>query len=80
MQHLKENIEGNDSVRDLKIIFEVNGKFDKHITSIVAKGNCMVGWILWIFRTCIKEVMSLLLRTLVAPQIEYGCINWMPVS
>ena len=43
MQHLKENIEGNDSVRDLKIIFEVNGKFDKHITSIVAKGNCMVG-------------------------------------
>ena len=43
MQHLKENIEGNDSVRDLKIIFEVNGKFDKHITSIVAKDNCMVG-------------------------------------
>ena len=32
-----------NSVRDVGIIFEPNGKLDKHITSVVAKGNCVAG-------------------------------------
>ena len=32
-----KQIETKESVRDLGIIFEPNGKFDKHITSVVAK-------------------------------------------
>ena len=40
----------------------------------------MVGWILRTFRTCIKEVMLTLLKTLVVPQLEYRCIIWMLIS
>ena len=50
MKHLKGN-KLKESVRDRRIIFERNGKFDKYITSVVAKGNCMVGWILRTFTT-----------------------------
>ena len=55
--------EAKESVRDLRIIFEPNGRFDKHITSVMAKGNCMEGWILWMFKTCTKEIMLTLLKT-----------------
>ena len=40
----------DEGVRDLGIIFEPNEKFNKHITSVLAKCNCMVGWILWTFK------------------------------
>ena len=40
----------------------------------------MVGWILRTFRTCIKEVMLTLLKTLVVPQLEYRCIISMLIS
>ena len=76
----RKQIEAKESVRDLQIIFEPNGKLDKHITNIAAKGTCMVGWILWIIRTCIKEAMFLLLSKLAGPQVEYRCIIWMPAS
>ena len=36
-----KQLEGKVSVRDLGIIFEPNGKFNKYITSVVPKGNCM---------------------------------------
>ena len=52
-------------------MFEPNGKFDKHITSAVAKGNRMVGWILRTLRSRTKEVMLILLKALVVPQAEY---------
>ena len=65
--------EVKESARDLAIIFEPNGKFDKHITSVVAKGNRMVRWILQPLRTRTKEVMLTLLKTLVVIQEEYGC-------
>ena len=58
-----EKIEAKENVRDLGIIFEPKRKFDKHITSVVAKGNRMVGWILRMFRTRTKEVMLSLLKT-----------------
>ena len=32
-----------NSVRDVGIIFEPNVKFGKHITSVVAQGNCVAG-------------------------------------
>ena len=32
-----------NSVRDVGIIFEPIGKLDKHITSVVAQGNCVAG-------------------------------------
>ena len=32
-----------NSVRDVGIIFEPNGKLDKHITSVVAQGKCVAG-------------------------------------
>ena len=35
--------EGKESARDLEIIFDSNGKITKHIISVVAKGNRMVG-------------------------------------
>ena len=61
-------IEIKESVRrDLGIIFEPNRKFNKHITSEVAKGNRMAGWILRTFRTRTKEIMLTLLETLVVP-------------
>ena len=75
-----KQIESKESVRDLGIIFEPNGKFDKHITSIVAKGNRMVGWIMRTFRTRSKDIMLTLLKSLVVPQVEYGSVIWMPVS
>ena len=40
----------------------------------------MVGWILQMFGTRTKEVMLTLLKALVVPQVEYGCIIWVPVS
>ena len=74
MKHLGKQIEAKEIVRDLGIIFEPNGKFDKHITTVVAKSNDMVGWILWMFRTHTKKIMLTSLKTLVVPQVEYGCI------
>ena len=49
-------------------MFEPNGKFDKHITSAVAKGNRMV---LRTLKSRTKEVMLILLKALVVPQAEY---------
>ena len=46
-------------------MFEPNGKFDKHITSAVAKGNRMVLSILQTLRSRTKEVMLILLKALV---------------
>ena len=67
-----KQIEAKERVRDLGIIFESNGKFDKHVTSVVAKGNCMVvRWVLWTFRTCTKKIMLTLLKAIVVPQVEY---------
>ena len=62
-----KQIEVKERVRDLGIIFEPNGKFDKHVTSVVAKGNCMVVT----FRTCTKKIMLTLLKAIVVPQVEY---------
>ena len=39
-----------------------------------------VGWILRTFRTRTKEIMLILLKLLSVPQVEYGCIIWMPTS
>ena len=75
----KQN-EVKQSVRDPGISFEPNGKFNQHITGVVAKGNRMVRWILRTFRTRTKEVMLTLPKTLGVPQAEYGCIIWMPTS
>ena len=69
-----KQLEGKVSAKDLGIKFEPNEKFNKYITSVVAKGNCMVGWILRTFRTCTKEIMLTLLKLLSVPQVEYGCI------
>ena len=38
-----ETNESKESVRDLGIIFQINGKFDKHISNIVSQGNRMAG-------------------------------------
>ena len=76
-----KQIEAKKSVRDLGISFEPNRKFDRHITSVVAKGNyCMVGRTLRTFRTLTREVMLTLSKTLVVSQVEYACIIWMPTS
>ena len=58
-------------------MFEPNGKFDKHITSAVAKGNRMV---LRTLKSRTKEVMLILLKALVLPQAEYECFIWRPTS
>ena len=55
--------EAKKNVRDPRIIFEPNERFDKRITSVMAKGNCMVGWILWMFKTCTKEIILRLLQS-----------------
>lgn len=47
--------EGKEGVKNLGIIFERIGKFDNHITSVVGKGSCMVGWILWRLKTCTNK-------------------------
>ena len=62
------------------IIFTLSRKCHKHITSIVAKGNTLVGRILQMLRTHSKEVMLTLLKTLIVPQVEYGYVIWMPIS
>lgn len=41
-----KQIETKESVRDLGITFEPKWKFEKYITSVVAKGNRMGGWVL----------------------------------
>ena len=76
----RKKIEANRSVRDLRIISEPNGNFDKHITSVVVKRKRMIGWILRTFRTRTKEIMLTLLKKFVVPKVRYGCIIWMPTS
>ena len=66
-----KQIEAKEGVRDLEITFEPNGKFDKHITSVVAQGGYMVGGILQTFRTIRKGVVLTLLKTFIVPQVEY---------
>ena len=47
----EKQIETKDSIRDLGIIFDPNGEFNKHIIKVVAKSYCVVGLILQTFRT-----------------------------
>ena len=66
-----KQIESKVGIGDLELISEPNGKFDRHITDIIAKGNGMIRWILRTFRTCTKEVMFTLFKALAVPSV--GC-------
>ena len=65
-------------VKDLGITIQDNLKFDRHISTIAAKGHRMIGWSLRTFKTRQTKTMLTILKSLVLSQCEYGSIIWSP--
>ena len=65
------------SVKDLGITLQTLS-FSKHISTIAAKGIRLAGWVDRSFKFRTTQLMRTLLKQLVVPQVEYGCVIWHP--
>ena len=74
------DIEFHKHVKDLGIFILEDLSFDEHIKHITAKGKQMAGWILRVFDSRSPFLMKILLKQLIIPRIEYGCVLWSPTS
>ena len=67
-------IEKKPTIRDLGIHFQDDLGFNQHITTITAKGTRLAGWVDRSFKFRTKPLMHFLLKHLIVPQMEYGCV------
>ena len=74
------SIQIKSTVRDLGILFDNKLMFHHHIAKTVAKANQMAGWTLRVFKSRSTLVLRTLLKTLVIPHLEYGCVIWSPTD
>ena len=85
-EEIKYRTEGNilipfkDSVKDLGILVQNDGKFDQNIGEICRKSRRQAGWILRTFKTREPLAMLTLYRALVLPIAEYCCQLWSPAA
>ena len=73
-------IKNKPSVKDLGIVFQDDLTFNIHITTTAAKGNRLAGWVDRSFKYKTTPLLLTLLKQLVVPQAEYGCVIWHPRS
>ena len=65
-------------VRDLGVYMSDKLDFQHHINNLVSKGINMCNWILRTFTTRSTFPMSILLKTLIYPVVEYASVVWSP--
>ena len=73
-------ITDQEHVKDLGIYISSDFTFDYHITNMVGRGEAVASWILRTFTTRDQYPISILLKTLLVPTLEYGCVLWNPNS
>ena len=65
-------------IKDLGIYVDDKLLFREHILTTAANGHKMAHWALRVFRARSTLMMKTLLKTVVLPHVEYGCIVWSP--
>ncbi len=73
-----QNIIATSTVKDLGITFNDNLSFTNHINKIVSKCRQLTGLILRTFKTRNTDIMIMLYKSLIRPNIEYCCQLWYP--
>ena len=64
--------------KDLGVYFNDKGTFADHIQIKTKQAKQMVGYILRTFLTRGRDVMLILLRSLIFPILDYSCVVWNP--
>ena len=73
-------IDRPDSVKDLGVMMDNDGRFVTHIEEITAKARRHAGWILRTFSARDPLTMLTLYKSLVRPILEYCSQLWSPLS
>ena len=73
-------IENKDTIKDLGILISSELQFKAHIEEVAAMGHRMSGFVLRTFTSREKTFMRTTLKSLIIPQIEYGCVVWAPCN
>jgi hypothetical protein len=71
-------INATSLAKDLGVHFNDKGTFSDHIKIKSKKAKQMVGYVLRTFLTRGREVMIILLRSLIFPILDYSCVVWNP--
>ena len=73
-----ETINATSVAKDLGVYFNDQGTFSDHIKLKSTQAKKMAGYILRTFLTRGREVMVILLRSLIFPILDYSCVVWNP--
>ena len=71
-------LESVESAKYLGVTIQTNGEFDKHIASVVSKGNKTLGFIRRNLRINSKSLKETAYQMLARPQMEYASAVWDP--
>ena len=66
--------------KDLDVIIDKDLKFQRHIAKSVKKANRKLGLIRRSFSCLDKEIFTNLYKSIVRPNIEYGCTIWSVIN
>jgi hypothetical protein len=69
-----------DTVRDLGVMVSSDLSWSAHIGNMVSKARSTLSWVLSVFKTRDKTVMTTLYKSLVRSLLEYCCPLWDPVK
>ena len=73
-------VEFKNTIKDLGVLVQSDGKFGDHISNLVMKCRRKMGWILRVFTTRDQVPMMTLYKSLVVPIAEYCCQLWNPAA
>ena len=71
-------ISASRTIKDLGIIFEVNFKFEEHMSIILNNANSKLGIIKNTFHELTIDNFIILYKALVRPILKYCCTTWAP--
>ena len=67
-----------DEEKDLGVTFQSNLKFDKHISSIIAKDQRVLSLMYHSFDYMDRDMFLVLYKSVVRPTLEYATCVWSP--
>jgi hypothetical protein len=67
-----------DEEKDLGVTFQSNLKFDKHISSIIAKAQRVLSLVYHSFDYMDRDMFLVLYKSVVRPILEYATCVWPP--
>ena len=69
-----------ESIRDLGVTLQTDGKYDLHIHEKVSKASQVYGWVMRVFKTRERYPMLILYKALILPHLDYCSLIWSPSS